>query len=76
MKLLDNFYCISILKHFSVILDKLESTKMKGFGWKTPNAFVPFTHFEGGGGYFLLPDHGSIDKKSFCLCCRLQLIID
>ena len=60
MKLLDNFYCISILKHFSVILDKLESTKMKGFGWKTPNAFVPFTHFEGGGGYFLLPDHGRI----------------
>ena len=28
---------------------------MKGFGWKTPNAFVPFTHFEGGGGYSLLP---------------------
>ena len=63
MKLLDNFYCISFLKHFSVILDKLESTKMKGFGWKTPNAFVPFTHFEGGGGYFLLPDHGSIGVK-------------
>ena len=65
MKLLEKFYCISILKHFSVILDKLESTKMKEFGWKTPNAFVPFTHFEGGGGYSLLPDHGSMAAELF-----------
>jgi hypothetical protein len=50
MTYLDNFYCILILKHFSVILDKLVATKMKRFGWKTPNAFMAFTHFEGGGG--------------------------